>query len=147
MGESSAAADEHAPEPTLADIAALAADRTCPGLTVVHEVVEATGGDLDAVPQAVGHSLYRTAQEALTNVTKHSTARRARVTVRVDGRHAEVEVTDDGRPRPGSSGSGMGQLGIRERVASHRGVVEIGPRPLGGYRVRARIPLRPEEEA
>ncbi|MEN3122310.1 sensor histidine kinase [Janibacter terrae] len=147
MGESSAAADEHAPEPTLADIAALAADRTGVGLTVVHELVEATGGDLDAVPQAVGHSLYRTAQEALTNVTKHSTARRARVTVRVDGRHAEVEVTDGGRPRPGSSGSGMGQLGIRERVASHRGVVEIGPRPLGGYRVRARIPLRPEEEA
>ena len=60
----------------------------------------------------------------------------------VDAEHAEVEVTDDGRPRPGTSGTGMGQLGIRERVQSHHGIVEIGPRPLGGYRVRARIPLR-----
>lgn len=147
LGDASAAEDEHAPEPTLGDIAALAADRTGPGLTVVHEVVEDAEGDLAAVPQAVGHSLYRTAQEALTNVTKHSTARHARVTVRVDARHAEVEVTDDGGPRPGSSGSGMGQLGIRERISSHRGVVEIGPRPLGGYRVRARVPLLPEVES
>ena len=71
------------------------------------EVVEATDGDLAAVPQAVGHSLYRTAQEALTNVTRHSTAQRARVTVRVDASYAEVEVTDDGRTRPGTSGTAI----------------------------------------
>ena len=41
---------------------------------------------------------------------------------------AEVEVLDDGRLRPGTSGSGLGLLGIRERVASHRGECEIGPR-------------------
>ena len=142
MRESPAAADDHAPEPTLGDIAEMAQARSGSGLTVVHEVVEAREGDVAAVPASIGHSLYRTAQEALTNVTKHSTARTARVTVRVDGEHAEVEVTDDGRPRPGTSGTGMGQLGIRERVQSHHGIVEIGPRPLGGYRVRARIPLR-----
>ena len=142
MRESPAAADGHAPEPTLGDIAEMAQARSGSGLTVVHEVVEAREGDVDAVPASIGHSLYRTAQEALTNVTKHSTARTARVTVRVDGEHAEVEVTDDGRPLPGTSGTGMGQLGIRERVQSHHGTVEIGPRPLGGYRVRARIPLR-----
>lgn len=142
MRESPAAADDHAPEPTLGDIAEMAQARSGSGLTVVHEVVEARDGDVDAVPASIGHSLYRTAQEALTNVTKHSTARTARVTVRVDGEHAEVEVTDDGRPLPGTSGTGMGQLGIRERVQSHHGSVEIGPRPLGGYRVRARIPLR-----
>lgn len=142
MRESPATADAHAPEPTLADIAEMAQARSGSGLTVVHEVVEASDGDAEAVPASVGHSLYRTAQEALTNVTKHSTARTARVTVRVDAEHAEVEVTDDGRARPGTSGTGMGQLGIRERVQSHHGSVEIGPRPLGGYRVRARIPLR-----
>ena len=38
------------------------------------------------------------------------------------------------------SGSGLGQLGIRERAASHRGTVEVGPRPTGGYRVRVRYP-------
>lgn len=134
--------DAHAPEPGLADIADLVAGRGSASLRVDHELVEDSAGDLDAVPGPIGHSLYRTAQEALTNVTRHSTAQHARVTVRVTDRHAEVEVTDDGRPRPGSSGTGMGQLGIRERISSHRGSVDIGPRPLGGYRVRARIPLR-----
>lgn len=135
----------HAPEPTLADVADLAAARDGTALTVTHEVVEDSPGALDAVPTAIGHSLYRTAQEALTNVVRHSTAQRARVIVRVGDEHAEIEVTDDGRPRPGTSGTGMGQLGIRERVSSHHGSIEIGPRPLGGYRVRARIPLRTEE--
>lgn len=137
--------EDHAPEPTLADIPELATSRSGPTLSVIHEVVEDTPGDLAAVPEAIGHSLYRTAQEALTNVTRHSTARQARVIVRVGPEHAEVEVTDDGRPRAGTSGTGMGQLGIRERISSHHGIVEIGPRPLGGYRVRARIPLRVRE--
>ncbi len=55
--------------------------------------------------------------------------------------HAEIEITDDGRPRPGSSGSGLGLLGVRERAASQRAQVEIGPRVGGGYRVRVRFPL------
>lgn len=139
--------DDHSPQPGLADVAALVDSVAVPGLRVVHELVEEGAGDLGRVPDAIGHSLYRTAQEALTNVTRHSTARTARVTVRVDATTAEVEVTDDGRPRSGTSGTGMGQLGIRERISSHHGSVEMGPRPLGGYRVRARIPLRPGGDA
>ena len=131
-----------APQPGLCAIPGLAAERSTPALTVVHELVEVTPGDVERVPDAVGHSLYRTAQEALTNVTRHSTARSVRLIVRVDPTSAEIEVTDDGRPRHGTSGSGLGQLGIRERIASHGGFVEMGPRPLGGYRVRARVPLR-----
>lgn len=145
VGTAESGSDGHAPEPGLGDIPALADARTTAALRVLHEAVEDREGDLERVPGPIGHSLYRTAQEALTNVTRHSTARTARVTVRVDAGHAEVEVTDDGRPRPESSGTGMGQLGIRERVTSHRGAVEMGPRPLGGYRVRARIPLRSGE--
>lgn len=64
-----------------------------------------------------------------------------RVAERPTGGFAEVEVLDNGRTRRGTSGSGLGQLGIRERVASHRGEVEIGPRATGGYRVRVRLPL------
>jgi signal transduction histidine kinase len=53
-------------------------------------------------------------------------------------------VIDDGRARPGSGGSGLGLMGLRERVAAHHGLAEIGPRVTGGYRVRVRLPL-PEE--
>ncbi|GAA1725201.1 hypothetical protein GCM10009809_21220 [Isoptericola hypogeus] len=169
-GEGGAGGDavpHRAPEPGLADIPALAgaAGGGRPGvgldvgLDVEVRVVEDPDGAAAGVPGPVGLSLYRTVQEALSNVRKHSTARRASVVVRVDRRpaqpgspdadrfrygYAEVEVLDDGRPRPGSSGTGMGLLGIRERVATHGGAADVGPRVTGGYRVRVRLPL-PEE--
>jgi len=101
---------------------------------------------VDRVSPAVGLTLYRTVQEALNNVRRHSTACRARVVLRVQtgagrGGFAEVEVLDDGRPRSGTSGTGLGLLGMRERVASLDGALEIGPRVTGGFRVRVRLPL------
>ncbi|MFC8799480.1 sensor histidine kinase [Promicromonospora sp. NPDC057138] len=141
-----------APEPGLADLPALtAADHD--GLDTTFRQVEEPLGAAADVPDPMGLSLYRTAQEAMANVRKHSTARSATVTLRVvrgpatsEGRQfahgfAEVEVLDDGRPRRGTSGSGLGLLGIRERAATHQGVVEIGPRATGGFRVRMRLPL------
>lgn len=145
-------ATSRAPEPGLADLPALAAADHDGLDTTFRQVEEPTGAARD-VPDPMGLSLYRTAQEAMANVRKHSTARSATVTLRVvrgpelqaDPRFgngfAEVEVLDDGRPRRGTSGSGLGLLGIRERVATHHGVVEIGPRATGGYRVRVRLPL------
>jgi signal transduction histidine kinase len=131
--------------PGLADLAALVTDRDGVGPRTDYVEVDDAPGARDRVPDAVGRSLYRTVQEALANVARHSTASRASVTLRVRERgtrpFAEVEVLDDGRPRPGSSGSGLGQLGIRERTASHRGECEIGPRATRGYRVRVRLPL------
>ncbi len=102
------------------------------------------------VPQTVSISLYRVTQEALTNIRRHSTARTGQVTLRYvtpSADHAgecgavEVEVIDDGRPNNAPKGSGLGHVGIRERVALHGGETEIGPRPVGGFRVRARFPL------
>jgi signal transduction histidine kinase len=145
-------AGSRAPEPGLADLPALtAADHD--GLDTTFRQVEEPPGAAADVPAPMGLSLYRTAQEAMANVRKHSTARSATVTLRVVRRpeaqagqqfehgFAEVEVLDDGRPRHGTSGSGLGLLGIRERVATHQGMVEIGPRATGGYRVRVRLPL------
>jgi signal transduction histidine kinase len=133
------------PEPGLEDLRALVAEHDSPGLAVTYRLVEEPQGISARVSPSVCLSIYRTAQEALANVRRHSTASRANVVVRVeqtgDGGYAELEVTDDGRSRPGTSGSGLGQLGIRERVASLRGEVEIGPRVTGGYRVRVRLPL------
>ncbi|ANC32222.1 sensor histidine kinase [Isoptericola dokdonensis] len=141
------------PEPGLADVAALA--RADDGLDVTYLLVADPPDVVETVPAPLGLSLYRTVQEALANVRKHSTARSARVTVRVDARpvpddrrfahgYVEAEVIDDGRARPGSGGSGLGLMGLRERVAAHHGLAEIGPRVTGGYRVRVRLPL-PEE--
>ncbi|WP_307815899.1 sensor histidine kinase [Myceligenerans indicum] len=132
----------------LAGIATLAGDTT-DGLACVYRLVEEPTGASASVPGPIGAALYRTTQEALNNVRKHSTARGASVTLRVshDGEPpmphgwAEVEVLDDGRPLPGTSGSGLGLVGIQERAAAHDGEVEAGPRATVGFRVRVRLPL------
>lgn len=139
-------ADRHrGPEPGLADLAGLIEERTSGGLPTTFSLVESSPGASSRVTAPIGLTIYRIAQEALANVARHSTAREASVTLRVDDSrtrpHAEIEVVDGGRPRHGTLGSGLGQLGIRERAASHSGEVEIGPRATGGYRVRVRIPL------
>lgn len=141
----SAPESDRAPEPGLDDLAGLVAARDANGQRTAYTLVESRAGLLSQVPRPVALSLYRIVQEALANSTRHSTASAADVVLRIEesGRtsYVEVEVTDNGRPRFGTSGSGMGQLGMRERAASHHGSVDIGPRPTGGYRVRVRIPL------
>ncbi|MEO6019300.1 MAG: histidine kinase [Knoellia sp.] len=134
------------PEPTLTDLSDLIAERNAHGLHTAYELVETREGAHKDVARPIGLTLYRVAQEALANITRHSTATGSDVVLRVvddapTGAYAEVEVLDNGRPRNGTSGSGLGQLGMRERAASHKGTVEIGPRTIGGYRVRVRIPL------
>jgi signal transduction histidine kinase len=95
------------------------------------------------LPETVSVSVYRIVQEALTNVRRHSTARTAHVTLRyLTEATLEVEVIDDGRPKHAPVGSRLGHVGIRERVALLGGHSEIGPRPVGGFRVRARLPLQ-----
>jgi signal transduction histidine kinase len=126
------------------DLASLVAEVTGQGLTVSLDVVQTPADAADRLPRGIGLAVYRTVQEALTNVRRHSTADTVSVVVRVDESlpaYAEVEVVDNGRPRHGTSGSGLGQLGIRERAATHDGLVDIGPRVTGGYRVRVRYPL------
>jgi signal transduction histidine kinase len=81
-------------------------------------------------------------QESLTNVIKHSAAKCATVTVAVTGTTVELEVTDPGPPRPGSSttGSGHGLVGLDERVRLVGGRAEYGAWG-GGFRVHATLPV------
>ncbi len=135
-----------APRPGVEAIGQLVEQLEGPDLTVRYSVVKDGPGALDRVSPAAGLTLYRTVQEALNNVRRHSTASRADVVLRVQtgagqAGFAEVEVLDDGRPRSGTSGSGLGLLGMRERVTSLDGTLEIGPRVTGGFRVRVRLPL------
>ncbi|MBT0773814.1 sensor histidine kinase [Kineosporia sp. J2-2] len=110
-----------------------------PGLAT-HFTVVGTPVPLTA---AVSVSLYRIAQEALTNALKHAGASRIDARLRYLAEAVELELVDDGRGAglPGSQGSGLGQVGMRERVDLHGGTLDIGRRPEGGYRVRARLPL------
>ncbi|MHA7141730.1 MULTISPECIES: sensor histidine kinase [unclassified Arthrobacter] len=132
------------PEPGLDDLEALARQHRELGLTVKFGMVEDIPGALARVSAPLALSLFRTAQESLTNVRRHSTAGSAVMTLRTglvgDQRWVELETVDNGMPRPKSEpGSGFGLQGIRERVALHRGTAEIGPRSEGGWRVRARF--------
>ncbi|MBM7518917.1 sensor histidine kinase [Nocardioides nitrophenolicus] len=148
--EDPSAGRTRAATPGVADLEELVASRASDRLRTSYVVVEDRSGAAARVPETVGLTLYRTTQEALANVVRHSTATSTSVRLRVaedaERPFVEVEVLDDGRPRPGTSSTGMGHLGIRERVASHRGEVEIGPRATRGYRVRARLPLDGADE-
>jgi signal transduction histidine kinase len=90
----------------------------------------------------VGLTVYRVAQEALTNVRKHA-GPNAHVDVAVTAEKGmiTVRVTDNGRGASAvTDGQGHGLIGIRERAALHGGRVEAGPRPGGGFEVLASIP-------
>ncbi|GMA90594.1 two-component sensor histidine kinase [Homoserinibacter gongjuensis] len=111
------------------------------GLPTSYRVI----GEAVRVPSVASVNLYRIAQEALTNVRKHGGPdATADVRVRYGGDHVELEVANSGGIAVHRMPGGLGQLGMRERVAASGGTLELGPRSRGGYLVRARIPL-PEE--
>jgi signal transduction histidine kinase len=101
--------------------------------------------------------VFRVVQEALTNVIKHAGRPRTEVRLSYEPAALVVEVADDGRPIPAAGpapaasgadvprGAGVGLLGLRERVALSGGELAAGPRPGGGWLVRARIPVEPAE--
>ncbi|WP_157419979.1 sensor histidine kinase [Actinomadura kijaniata] len=116
-------------------------------LPALAEAVRAAGvpvevtvtGRAAPVDPPVDHAAYRILQESLTNVLRHAGPDvRARVTVahRKDG--IALEIVDDGAG--GTPGGGHGLTGMRERVAALGGTFEAGPRPEGGFAVRAVLP-------
>jgi signal transduction histidine kinase len=87
-------------------------------------------------------TVYRLAQEALNNVSKHSMARHAELAVRSGRRAIEVEVSDDGVGfEPSLVREGFGLVGMRERAALLGGTLEVDSTKGAGTRVRASIPL------
>ena len=128
-----------APQPGLGDLGELLDRMRATGLAV--ELV--TEGRPRPVPPGVDLSAYRIVQEALTNTLKHAgPGAHAGVRLRYDDETIEVEVADDGRgPSPGPEGAGVGLIGMQERVAFLGGELRTGPRPGGGFLIRAHIPV------
>ncbi|MBA3459331.1 MAG: sensor histidine kinase [Deltaproteobacteria bacterium] len=119
------------------------------GVALATLVEECRGNGLDTaltvigqprpLPPAIEFTLFRAAQEALTNVARHATATHARCTLRYDARAVSLEVADDGVGAIATDG-GFGLLGLRERAALVGGNVQIQTSAGTGFAVEVRVP-------
>jgi signal transduction histidine kinase len=162
--EAGAGAAELRPQPGLAQLPALVDRVTAAGLPVGLHV----GPVPPDLPPGLDLAAFRVIQEALTNVLKHAGKPCTEIRLGCADGELVVEVTDAGRlipaagpapagmpgagipgtgipgtgiPGTGIPGTGRGLLGLRERTALYGGELSAGPRPGGGWRVTARIPV------
>ncbi|MER5714526.1 sensor histidine kinase [Streptomyces sp. NPDC002132] len=138
---------EYVPQPDVEQIKDLVEQCSGSGLPVDFKVE----GTPRPLPSGVELTAYRIVQEALTNTRKHG-GPHAGASVRLvyfdDGLGLLVE--DDGKGAPhelyeegGIDGQGHGLIGMRERVGMVGGTLDAGPRPGGGFRISALLPLKP----
>ncbi len=144
------------PHPGLAQANALTAMAREAGLDIKLDVTSSTA----PLPNTVDHTAYRILQESITNVIRHVGPTRVTVALKYGTDVLEVRVTDEGGrdasgdgaggPRPPAgmgNGSpaqpGRGIVGMRERCGLLGGELTAGPRPGGGFEVKARLPLAP----
>jgi signal transduction histidine kinase len=140
--------DARAPQPGVTDLEALVERTREAGISVALEIV----GSPSRVPAGVDLSVYRVAQEALTNTLRHAgPGAQASLRLRFEPDWVSLECRDDGHGKPAleaverrNAGLGHGLVGMRERVALFGGTLEAGPIPGGGYRVLARFPIHAE---
>ncbi|NUP48623.1 MAG: sensor histidine kinase [Catenulispora sp.] len=125
------------PAPGLADLDKLVASTKHAGVLVI---VESTGLPRP-LPGEVDLAAYRIIQESVTNVVRHSGARTCHVGVEYGEGEVTVTVSDNGVGVLGSGGTGFGLVGMRERVNLVHGEFSAGPRPGGGFLVRAALPV------
>ncbi|WP_430591974.1 sensor histidine kinase [Humidisolicoccus flavus] len=123
----------------LASIPDLVAQTQNAGLITDFSIV----GTEREIPQTIAFTVYRVAQEALTNARKHAgTGAEVSVRLRYLETAIELEVSDDGRgTKQFGEGGGLGLLGMRERVTAVGGEIASGPKSRGGFLVRVSIPV------
>jgi signal transduction histidine kinase len=124
------------PAPGLADIERLAAITLDAGVQVEMEWL----GSRELLPADIDLSAFRIIQEAVTNVVRHAGTDRCLVWIDQQDGYLSIEVTDSGRGGS-TAGTGYGITGMRERAALLGGDFSAGPRPGGGFRVAARLPV------
>ncbi|WP_405617393.1 sensor histidine kinase [Streptomyces sp. NBC_00076] len=138
---------EYVPQPDVEQIEDLVEQCRGSGLPVDFKIE----GTPRPLPSGVELTAYRIVQEALTNSRKHggpNTGASVRLVYFDDGLGLLVE--DDGKGAPhelyeegGLDGRGHGLIGMRERIGMVGGTLDAGPRPGGGFRISALLPLKP----
>ena len=139
------------PTPGLDGLSDLVSRTTAAGVAVRLDV----HGERRQLPASIDLAAFRIVQESLTNIVRHAGAGTATVELTYGPEELTVQVDDNGHG-PGASdgrreasapdgrGSGNGIPGMRERAVALGGTLDAGPRSVGGFRVRARIPLSDE---
>lgn len=130
------------PQPGIASLDALVAQMNQAGVLTTLTI----NGDARELPLGIDLNVYRIIQESLTNTLKHGGPDvHAEIVVSYDNSTLTVEVLDDGRGAAAvhapSDLSGQGLVGMQERAALLDGALQTGPRPGGGFRVSAKIPI------
>jgi signal transduction histidine kinase len=131
-----------APTPRLTDVPNLAGTVRASGVPVE---LRMEGTDRRLSP-SLELSVYRVVQEALTNVVKHAPGARAAVELTVSSGKVRLDVRDDGGPGGGGAprarlGTGLGIVGMRERIGAFGGWLVAGPARGGGFQVTAEVPI------
>lgn len=122
---------------SLSDLSPLVANAAAAGLQVHAEV----RGNLSTVPAVVDTAAYRIIQESLTNVIRHARASEISLAIIVDIDTLQVHIADDGQAS-GDVVAGSGISGMGERARLLGGVLAAQVRPLGGFEVKATLPLK-----
>jgi signal transduction histidine kinase len=97
-------------------------------------------GRREPLPADIDLAAFRIIQEAVTNVVRHAGTDQCRVSIDQHDGELSIEVTDGGRGGD-PAGTGYGITGMRERAALLGGDLSAEPRPGGGFRVAARLPV------
>ena len=133
-------ATQLAPQPDLASVPMLIERFRESGLGIDYHAE----GVAWPVPPAVGLVAYRVVQESLTNVLHHAGTTHVDVRIRSNAGALDVAVVNEPgarSPRPAGATSGLGLLGMRERINLLAGRMVAGPTPEGGFRVEVEIPV------
>ncbi|MEV7399159.1 sensor histidine kinase [Streptomyces sp. NPDC091267] len=131
------------PTEGLADVERLARATTAAGVRVDVR----WRGDRRPLPPDIDLSAFRIIQESVTNVVRHAATGSCRVSVEYGPEDVAIEVADRGRGAGSPADTGFGLVGMRERVALLHGEFAAAPRPGGGFRVTARLPVPAQDTA
>ena len=126
------------PQPTLGDADALLKPAREAGLGATLKIT----GEKRRLPAALDLSAYRIIQEAITNVLKHANASRVEVAIDYGSDALSLTISDNGTGAVPVPSTGHGLIGMRERVELFGGDLTTGSSSLGGFNVRATLPVK-----